>query len=863
MEAMEAGVIEMQMLGVESIGAGNGLLHCGAGREIAPSSSQDSAILLMPPSPETPPSTGSSVPGSGGRIRGRRGASSETSLSAVQKGQDSAAAGASGGGARRVATADARGSPARNTVFTPRRNRPKVVPWGGFTGVREAGETALKMEEDLYESCAEFAAATGFVAPSEGFVPSLHLLEVAMAKEKEEKKRADVARSLAELGLSSTGPSAVFSDVEEEEEEEEAEESGEGDEIWEDQKERELESDADVDAETRKHGREATKTSESAPVIQGSKGDCAGGAGSPSSSSGGTERMESGLTCYSSGGGSERGDAEKSSRGAAVATTTAVMATAGEVPRSPNAQVIDVSISAAAVPEYSPGVRTEAPSPGHGTEGASQLPQSNNLMCEKTMVDEAAVSRPQLPPLPPVQPPLSSPPESLVSSSILSPSALPRTGPVLLGSGLPVDNPGPPLPPARLPPPPRCSREAVVTSDRSSPAPRALSVSCKKGEVRARSSCRADRLPSHSTATAADASIATSPTLCVSTSSGRAALRCPPLERDHPPPKTPPPSSARLERKAPPRMATRDRAVVVAAARAKSQAARAAQTSTPSQATRGSVPARSQPARAQPARAAPSEETMVAGQPPSPSPDAASVQPAHLSYASPMAPAPTAHSLRHTPSPPSKTPPPPLPLLPLNLFAVGIQSHITYAPPSPSGWSNSGSPSSARSSPVFMRAPQQQATGLPPAFRSGRDGGAPSYGFACAPMAWSWSDSTLSGCSRSGGRGGGMSSVSASVCSDYPSPLVGMRFVDAGDAPGDSGSRGRARSRSTSGSGVRGVSELPLMGVRGSPPLLAVARSGEEEGTMAASSNAAVSGGEEGRSFDWLQAKRRKRFFFP
>lgn len=204
-------------------------------------------------------------------------------------------------------------------------------------------------------------------------------------------------------------------------------------------------------------------------------------------------------------------------------------------------------------------------------------------------------------------------------------------------------------------------------------------------------------------------------------------------------------------------------------------------------------------------------------------------------------------------SPPARTPPLPPALLHLSYAALGGPNYLMFTPPSPAGWSNSASPSSVRSSPVLVRPPL-----FPPAGFSGRDTGAAGTGYL---LAWSWSDSTLSG-SRSGG-------------SEVVSPLVGMRFVgDDGGGGSGSGSSKDPGSRLSSGTSTvapaaGGGTDVPLMGVRGSPPIrcahgvpgaaVATAAAAAAASAVAAvAANPSLEGGVGGR-----QGKRPRRFFFP
>lgn len=888
-KAVEADVMESGVMTGFGGGLGLGVVRSEAREDgdilfsrggVVPSSSKSSVVLLMPPSPATPQSTGSSLSESGGgsvgRCRGRRVLSSESSLAAVEEARDGDEVVEGGDGVV--------------TVNGPRRRYSGGQSWiaslvGGWRGnaiVEEKDASSMKVEvEESYESCAEFAAATGFV-PTEGFVPSTRLLEVAMAKEGEERKRAEVARSLTRLGTLS----AVFSDVEEDEEDDEKEVSEES---WEDRKEedrKEPQPESEVEAmeaeaEEGAQGywefqvEEARRVPQEVSVSTVVKGVKADRQGSPFSSSGDTERMESGLTCFSSGGSSERGDVDRGS---------------GEV--VPNAaRAVDMVSQSPKVPVIPPSL---------GVDEESQSTERVEVVGEERTGDKKVGMRPRLPLLSPPRP---SPPTSqpFPAGAASRPSVLPvvhSMSPSPSGQSYQVpdvsdqsaqvpevsDQSRSSSSSSLSPCPPSDAGKEITFPDVAMAAETGTTHNVarrkEEGIERVESSCRkGDRPPSSSFSTAPGESNPSGPVLEE-------------RDQDHPPPKTPPRATSvagGLERKAPPRMATRDRALVVAAARAKVQA-QMTQLSAVSQVGKGSGPACAQPARAPPWGSSVAESLSESS-----SRDAVNVHSSAEGLFSSGVDLlnPSGQTGMQCPlSPPPKTPPPPLPppLLPLNLVAVGAPSHVTYAPPSPSGWSNSGSPSSVKSSPVFVRAhppchhphynqQQQQAgtAGLPPAVRSWREGFTTSG--TVASLAWSWSDSTLSGCSRSGGFGGGMSSVSASVCSEYTSPLVGMKFVEA-DAPEDGGSssvrtRGRSRSTSTSGSGVLGVSELPLMGVRGSPPLLAVERSveGEAQGKGVGSSKSikpavsvsvsAAAAAAKGRDATGSEAKRRRRFFFP
>ncbi|CAM9588933.1 unnamed protein product [Ectocarpus sp. 8 AP-2014] len=305
-------------------------------------------------------------------------------------------------------------------------------------------------------------------------------------------------------------------------------------------------------------------------------------------------------------------------------------------------------------------------------------------------------------------------------------------------------------------------------------------------------------------------------------------------------------------------------------------------------------PARAQPARARAwcepphapaaaaaAAAAPQHQQQALAVIPSAPPFAAAPWPSSLGTLSQFAAgtriSPTPSAMLLSPSP--KTPPP------LSLTTVGAPPcHLLFTPPSPAGGSSSASPTSS-----FRTSPVPRPPLLPPAVvLSGRDL-PPSDPAAAALLAWSLSDSTLSGCSRpgTGGGGGGTSSIPVSVCSEAASPLVGMRFVakdggGGGGGGGSSSSRSRPNSWSDHGGGV------PLIGVRGSPPLghppsvpVALcgvgrpAASAEEEGGAAAGAGhvaAAVAGGGTAGVVDessceggvgGRRGKRPRRYFFP
>lgn len=159
---------------------------------------------------------------------------------------------------------------------------------------------------------------------------------------------------------------------------------------------------------------------------------------------------------------------------------------------------------------------------------------------------------------------------------------------------------------------------------------------------------------------------------------------------------------------------------------------------------------------------------------------------------------PTSYYSSDSTSPLSSAVRPPLLHLVLELLPPPMRPYAPppqpYTPPSPAGRSSSISPSSVlSSSPFSLRSQLMHATGggsgsgtLPLSSGSGtlpslppRDPGASAAG---VPLAWSWSDSTMSACSRTGGGCGGAGSACMSASPDPNSPLVGIRFIPAGGA---------------------------------------------------------------------------------
>lgn len=240
------------------------------------------------------------------------------------------------------------------------------------------------------------------------------------------------------------------------------------------------------------------------------------------------------------------------------------------------------------------------------------------------------------------------------------------------------------------------------------------------------------------------------------------------------------------------------------------------------------------PAPAQPTATSPSAAAAMAATAPTGPAAAAAEEAPPLSVSSP---------------PPTRTSP-----VALSLSTVGaLPFHFLFTPPSPAGRSSSASPtshSSFRSSPVAAVRPpllppavalsggrdRDRDRDLAPSEQPGAGGGGGGF-----PLAWSLSASTLSCGSRStGGRGGGMSSVSASVCSDAASPLVGMRFVVGEGGAGGAAAIAVSTGASAAGASAAGASKeklrpkswtdhgrgVPVIGVRGAVPLLPVALCG-------------------------------------
>lgn len=835
------------------------------------SGSSDSIVVLMPPSPATPPSPCSSC-SRAGEDSGRRLVVRSEGLDVVEEGRggcrcrERARRGGSGGvgGAAAAAACAARGaaalerfSPCAGAVVSSRWGSTRLVAegGGGFGSVGNADE-----REERQRSSAQGETVCSLCTA----VPITGLLAAALAKEEEEETKAE-EKAAKNRALLSAGRVEVVA-------------AG---------------STAAAAAE------EEDEMMEGAGASQGASAD-------------NVERMERGETGYWSPG-------SNVFAGRVVEVEGGTNSGAGDegAPRSPAALETSSVASLSVLPSLWPGSQQQQPP-------WSQSPPPVLQAMTTTAADDRVAARPSWP-LPPPELPLSV--SSSASSSPVSLSISPSSQP-----------PSPPgarqLVPLALPlvEPPRLS---LSSSSSATPSPQALSSSSLKPSSLTPSSLtpslpatavlsssllnqQREPLAAVGSEAAADhsdtlrvsgltqSSPAMTPSILPAMENGTASVvnsaaavrSAPAPEPDRPPqPTTPPPavleprrgSSARekgekgrgrgrVERV---ERAPRSR-VVVAAAQAQARLVWASQPPAGLVASHKPGGKASQPGRAQPARAPAWGET-----PPLPLPQdfpstqaPASVAVPHVS-SSAFAPPPLPST------PPTLTPPLPTPLLPLTVDGLGGPPSEVFTPPSPAGRSTSASPVSVRSSPVLPRPPLQalQAASLPPAVpASGRDLEPSRPGI---PLLWSWSDSTLSG-SRSEGFGGGASSVSASVCSDYASPLVGMRFIGGGSEGESDGGSMRDGVRSRPNSSVAGAAGVPVIvpavvGIRGSPPLRRVgedrggwpeaatgepAKVGEAVGVAAgaavgvavgaAAAKPSLEGGVGGR-----QGKRPRRFFFP
>lgn len=206
------------------------------------------------------------------------------------------------------------------------------------------------------------------------------------------------------------------------------------------------------------------------------------------------------------------------------------------------------------------------------------------------------------------------------------------------------------------------------------------------------------------------------------------------------------------------------------------------------------------------------------------------------------------------------SPPPPVPPMPLMLELVAVPTYA-FAPPSPAGRSTSASPSSVRSSPLMApRALQVQGALPPPPPARELIPSGPGV-----PPLWSWSDSTLSG-SRSDGRGAGASSVCASLSPDPSSPLVGIRFLNAGDFSSSEVSESgvdHGRRLSSAGDVAGGAVKPPSGGAKVGEQL--DSRENAVSDRFATAGEEAVPRGEPGRDggVGGREGRRPRRYFFP
>lgn len=830
--------------------------------------SSDSIVVLMPPSPATPPSPCSSC----SRARddsGRRLVVRGEGLDVVEEGRggcrcrERARRGGSGGvgGAAAASACAARGavalgqlSPYAGAVVSLRWGSTRLAAegGGGFGSVGNADEREERQRSSaLGETVCSLCTA----------VPITGLLAAALAKEEEEEEKKAEEKAAKTRALLSVGRVVVVA----------------------------------AGSTAAAAAKEEDKMMEGAGASQGASAD-------------NVERMERGETGYWS-----PGSNAFAGRVVEVEDGTNGGPGDGGPPRSPAALVTSSVAPLSVLPSLWPGSQQQQPP-------WSQSPPPVLHAMTTTAAGNRVAARPSWP-LPPPELPL-----SVSSSSSLSPVSL-----SISPSSQPPSPPGArQLVPLALPlvEPPRLSPSSsssatpspqALSSSSLSPSsltPSSLSPSLPATEVLSSSLSNQQREPLAAVGSVLEAAADHSDTLPLSQSSppttpsispalengtapvvnSAAAVRSAAApEPDCPPqPTTPPPavmeprrgSSARekgetgrgrgrVERV---ERAPRSR-VVVAAAQAQARLAWASQPPAGLVASHKPGGKASQPGRAQPARAPAWGET-----PPLPLPQdlpstqaaaAASVAGPHVS-SSAFAPPPLPST------PPTLTPPLPPPLLPLTVDGLGGPPPEVFTPPSPAGRSTSASPVSVRSSPILPRPPIQalQAASLPPAVpASGRDLESSRPGI---PLLWSWSDSTLSG-SRSEGFGGGASSVSASVCSDYASPLVGMRFIGGGsEGESDGGGSMRDGVRSRPNSSVAGAAGVPVVApavvcIRGSPPLRRVGEDkaswpeaatgepakvaagvGAAAGAGAAVAKPSLEGGVGGR-----QGKRPRRFFFP
>ena len=202
---------EGERVGEGKVGGGQGSLG-----------SFESVLLLLPPSPATPPLNSYTAADDDERSPGRfRRASQGFSGTALEEGAGVVGVGVEGirGGGQE---GGGEGGAAPTVVFPEddavalRDSSPfgsLLAPWRYWTraapsrhGGQERGdgeregdeERGSEKREEVFGSCADFSAASGFM-PIVGFKPKMNLLEVAIEKELEEKRRADEMNAPARL----------------------------------------------------------------------------------------------------------------------------------------------------------------------------------------------------------------------------------------------------------------------------------------------------------------------------------------------------------------------------------------------------------------------------------------------------------------------------------------------------------------------------------------------------------------------------------------------------------------------------------------------------------------------------------------
>lgn len=857
----------------------------------------ESVLLLLPPSPATPPLGSYTVaddddersPG------GLRRASSGFSEAALEEGAGVVGVGVAGirgggqGGGREGGAAPTVVFPEEDAVAL-RNSSPfgsLLAPWRYWTrvapakhgGEEEGGgeregneERGSEKREEVFRSCADFSAASGFM-PMAGFKPKMNLLEVAIEKELEEKRRADEMNAPARLPT--TGLLAVAALSEDAGSKENPSlptpppvvvESSAGHLPEED---RWIDKDAGLGGigVTNHGGWRSSAARDTSPSVSLTS---ALQKPSPDSQREVAEHVFS--RSPSAPGPSGMLPAEAATVGS-IGVEVVVSPTPPTLPATlPTALSLSLSLSlSVSTPSSPPG----SLSPASEMEDASRSSQSSAQSSAKA---PAPLLAPLMPPaISAAMPPVVSPTGSSISSNqgegdggreAAARPSLPSPEVETLRQASPSPSSG--------------AQDAAMGEAAGSTAPGC----CEQEEIKGLACPEATALPAAPVVSTHSPAPSPSPRGASMSSVGATVPTAPRAPEGQSIPSTPPTvatATASPGRKAPVRRekrerererererAPRNRTVAAAQghvqAQTQAQAVWAPKPLAQFHSVKASGPARAQPARAPawgmslpPSNSEPHPALMGVKPPPLQVP---AVCLAGQNRAAPPRLASTPCMPLSSPLPPPLPPPPPL-VLPVS--SLSAPSQLVFTPPSPSGRSTSASPTSTRSSPLLVRPPL-----LPLGVLSGRDIGPSGPGI---PLVWSWSDSTLSGCSRSAGRGGGFSSVSASLSSSGrgESPLVGIRFV-AGEGALCDGDIDRETLWEVAGRTVAGV------GVRTSPSRCAVGRPQEEAGGATAAAAAAISaaavsaatvaatvaaessleGGVGGR-----QGKRPRRYFFP